>query len=228
MKKIIGLSIALFMLCASGALARPPALRWEKLRITNAQPSQIFARLGLTHSTRNGRTRDGKKGVPDPGFPMGLTDVVPSDTDHFLIIRGTEDGRTQFRRRVASLDVVVKTLHGTVELVSGSDPTGIAVASKDLLSVIADRAFPVTLNDANGSRQYQINVHVNPNGWYLLSLRRGISLVAPPSSGSAVYVPSLAFTDPVTKLVRPGDAATYADTDDTVRITLNGETTAHH
>ncbi len=70
-------------------------------------PTAVFARLGLTHSTKNGYTRDGKRGVPDPTFPPGLTDVVPSDAEHLLLVRGTTGGLSLFRSRVAAADVRV-------------------------------------------------------------------------------------------------------------------------
>ena len=82
---------------SSTASARPAPLHWEKIHVYPPRALGRLRRLGLTHSTKNGYTRDGKQGVPDPTFPPGLTDVVPYDADKLLLVRGTTGGLSLFR-----------------------------------------------------------------------------------------------------------------------------------
>ena len=70
---------------------QPNGFHWERLHVAHAEPTEVFARLGLTHITRLGYTR-GQKKDPDPTFPPGLTDVVPYDAGHTLLVRGTAAG----------------------------------------------------------------------------------------------------------------------------------------
>ena len=71
------LPVALILVGAASAQARSSnGLHWERIHTHNAAPSVVFAKLGLTHSTKNGYTRDGKQGVPDPTF--GTNGLVTS------------------------------------------------------------------------------------------------------------------------------------------------------
>ena len=39
---------------AGGAHARPAAVHWEKIHVYHLAPTVVFAKLGLTHSVKNG------------------------------------------------------------------------------------------------------------------------------------------------------------------------------
>ena len=199
------------------ALARGPVLRWEKIHVTHAEATTVFKRLGLTHSTKNGYTRDGKKGVADPDFPPGLTDVVPNDAEHLLLARGTGGGLSIFRTRVAAADAVIVPLHLKAALSGrdGSRETTLGEAERD---AVAD-GIPIVirLGDDEVSRVYQIMTCVNPDGTRWISCR--ISLPLPPSPAisagagvsTSVFIPSQIWTDPISRKVKPGETAVFDD-----------------
>lgn len=211
---------ALFTLVAASWAAKPE-FHWEKMTVTQTTPSQVFARLGLTHFTRLGYTRDGhKKTDPDPTFPAGLTDVVPRDKDHVLLVRGTTAGLTQFKARVDAVaeQIATERWHVKLELRpkrEGAGGLGTPV-EQDLPS---ERPTSVALGVVSGLHLYQFNVHVNPNGTLTLACRVGLPLPAPPVAGEtpqvgvpAVLVPTLVWTDAATKTIPLGGTALFDDT----------------
>lgn len=203
------------------ACAAKPVFRWERMTVRQTPPSQVFARLGMTHFTRLGYTRDGhKKTDPDPTFPFGLTDVVPQDKEHILLVRGTDEALAQFRTRVDSMAEQIATERWRVKLellpkVEGASDLG-PPTEQDLPS---ERPMSVALGQISGLHLYQLNVHVNPDGSLTLACRTGLPLPAPPAAASAtpadapptVLVPSLVWTNAVTKTTPPGGTVTFDD-----------------
>ena len=196
--------------------ARPAPLRWEKIHVYHLAPTLVFAKLGLTHSVKNGHTRDGKQGVPDPSFPPGLTDVVPYDAAKLLIVRGTEGGLSLFRSRVAAADVTPVPMHLHAELVrhqeDGAVPFGIVDQDEK------GDALPLQLSLGDGAepRVYQITTRTNPDGTLWIACR--ISLPLPPrhaptddGPAPAVFVPDRVWTDPLSRRLRPGETAVFED-----------------
>ncbi len=200
------------LLTASPLCARPVALHWEKLRVTFAEPSEVFARLGLTHSTRFGHTL-GQKRVPDPTFPPGLTDVVPYDPGHTLLVRGTAAGVALFRLRVAAADVPAPHWQAVVTL-TRQDDTGdapaLAVQNREITAGIP---LVFSFDAAGQGPQYQFSVRVNPDGTLAVTRRAALSLApAPtPGQGAAVFVPVQVWTPPITEDIRVGDTLTFSD-----------------
>jgi len=199
------------------ALARGPVLRWEKIHVTHAEATTVFKRLGLTHSTKNGYTRDGKKGIADPDFPPGLTDVVPNDAEHLLLARGTDGGLSLFRTRVAAADAVVLPMHLKAELSgrAGTQETTLGTAEKE--AVTDGIPIVIRLGDDESLRVYQIMTRMNVDGTRWVSCR--ISLPLPPSPAisagadvsPSVFIPSQIWTDPISRKVKPGETAVFDD-----------------
>lgn len=201
-------------LSAGIAHARPAAVHWERIHVYHLAPTVVFAKLGLTHSVKNGHTRDGRQGVPDPTFPPGLTDVVPYDADHLLIVRGTTGGLSLFRSRVAAADIPLQPLHLHAELTrrteGGATPFGIADEDEkgDALPV------QISLGDGASARVYQITTRTNPDGTFWVACRISLPLPPPLAEGAApaaVFVPERVWTDPLSRKLRPGETAVFED-----------------
>jgi len=196
--------------CMLPVLARPTSgLRWEKIHVYNTSPTVVFAKLGLTHSTKNGYTRDGKQGVPDPTFPPGLTDVVPYDAEKLLLVRGTPGGLSIFRARVAAADVRSQPLHLHAELTQiGADQV---TGSQDDDKLTDGMPVQVVLGD--GARVYQITERANPDGTVWVACR--VSLPLPDQSNltptGRVFIPERIWADPMSRKVRPGEIAEFSD-----------------
>jgi hypothetical protein len=209
------LSVALLMVCGA-SLARTPAhpqYRWERMSIVHVLPSQVFTKLGLTHTTRYGYTRDGHtKNTPDPTFPKGLTDVVPYDADHLLLVRGTEEGLTLFRARVTSTENEIAAAgrwHVTVALLPANDD-GATIGSAVERDVADDIPFMVSAGDPANPHVYEFRVHVDENAAIAVSCRIGLSLASAPQS-SAVWTPAQVWTPLVTRPVLPGGSVVFDD-----------------
>jgi hypothetical protein len=205
--------VALIFVAASGAHARQPnGLRWERIHTYNAAPSAVFAKLGLTHSVKNGYTRDGKQGVPDPTFPPGLTDVVPYDADKLLLVRGTPGGLQLFRARVSAADRLIPPVHLHTELFrSGGDASSLGV--QDVSRVGDGVRTQVSLGDGDTARVYQITERANPDGTVWIACR--VSLPLPDQSGHAptgpVFIPERIWTDPMSRKTRLGETVQFDD-----------------
>ena len=206
------LTVTLTALASVPAFARPAPLIWEKIHVLRTLPSVVFARLGLTHSTRNGYTRDGKRGVPDPTFPPGLTDVVPYDTDRLLLVRGTLGGLDLFRLRVQAADVPVTPLRLHAEL---SRRVGDAEEPEGTLDVDekADGIpFQISLSEGDAARVYQIKLRADAGNIYWVGCRVSLALPpAPAKTGAAVFVPDRVWTDQDSRKVLLGTAIVYQD-----------------
>ena len=199
------------------APAGGPVLHWEKIHVLHVDATTVFKRLGMTHSTKNGYTRDGKKGVADPDFPPGLTDVVPSDAEHILLVRGTEGGLSLFRIRVAAADAAVLPRHLKAELSrrDGSGETVIGTAEID--TVLDGIPAVISLGDEQTKRTYQITTRLNADGTRWVSCR--ISLPLPTGLADstnaeippAVFVPNQVWTDPLSRKIKPGEIALFED-----------------
>ena len=199
------------------APAGGPGLHWETIHVLHVDATTVFKRLGMTHSTKNGYTRDGKKGIADPDFPPGLTDVVPNDAEHLLLARGTVGGLSLFRIRVSAADVIMLPLHLTAQL-SRRDGTRETVIGTAEVDTVAD-GIPtvISLGDEQTKRTYQITTRVNTDGTRWVSCR--ISLPLPPSLAasknaeipSAVFVPSQVWADPISRKIKPDEVALFED-----------------
>ncbi len=199
-------------LSAGTAGARPAPVHWEKIHVYNLAPTLVFTKLGLTHSVKNGHTRDGKRGVPDPSFPPGLTDVVPYDAAKLLIVRGTAGGLSLFRSRVVAADVPPEPLHLHAELTrrqeDGASPFGTADADEKGNSL----PVQISLGEGADAHVYQITARTNSDGTLWVACR--ISLPLPPAAAdptSAVFVPNRVWTDPLSRRLRPGETAVFED-----------------
>ena len=199
---------------AAGLLVSPTVARstggfhWEKLHIFHTVPTEVFARLGLTHITRHGYTR-GQKKDPDPTFPAGLTDVVPYDAGHTLLVRGTVAGVALFRRRVLAADVPDPRWQVSLTLLrrEGEDFRVLAGQSKE---VVGERPVAIAF-DADGKYpQYQVRVRINRDGSLAVTCWTALSL-APPAGATTVLVPTQVWAPPITKDVRLGDTLTFDD-----------------
>ena len=202
--------VVLLTLCTFPLLARPTtSLHWEKIHVYNTSPTVVFAKLGLTHSTKNGYTRDGKQGVPDPTFPPGLTDVVPYDAEKLLLVRGTPGGLSIFRARVAAADVPTQPLHLHAELSQFGTGQEIGTQDEDKL---AD-GVPVQVVLGDGARVYQITERANPDGTIWVACR--VSLPLPDQSNlsptGSVFIPERIWADPMSRKIRPGEVAEFSD-----------------
>ena len=167
-----------------------------------------FARLGLTHITRHGYTR-GQKRDPDPTFPPGLTDVVPYDAGHTLLVRGTAQGVAEFRQRVAAADVAAPHWQLSLTLLrrDGEDYQVLAGHNQE---VADDTPLAVAFDTTGQFPQYQVRVRVNHDGSLAVTFRTALSL-APPPGATTVLVPTQVWTPPLTKDVRVGDTLTFDD-----------------
>lgn len=208
--------VALAFFCTSfGALtafARSSGgVRWERIHVYNAPPSVVFAKLGLTHSTKNGHTRDGKQGVPDPTFPPGLTDVVPYDADRLLLVRGTPGGLSLFRARVAAADVRTQPIHIHAELLGTGAGASLGVQEED--DVIDGRSRQITVGDGSAARVYLVTERQNPDGTFWVACR--VSLPLPDQSAQAptgaVFIPERIWTDPLSRRIHLGETAEFND-----------------
>jgi len=209
------LATALAALCAAPAAARPAPFHWEKIHVSHLLPSTLFVKLGLTHITRNGDTRDGRKGVPDPHFPPGLTDVVPYDAERLLLARGTAEGLSLFRLRVNAADVARLPLRLTATLTrrQGADDLPVGTAEQDGLT----DGVPTELHvgDGDAARVYQIKIRANADGSYWVACRASLPLPAPLDASAPaiadVFVPDRIWTAPLSLKVREGEAAAFPD-----------------
>lgn len=209
-------SFVLLLLSPLAALtahaARPPALRWERLAVTRALPSQVFARLGIGHITRRGYTRDGaKKTDPDPTFPPGLTDVVPLDAEHLLLARGTSAGLAAFKQQVTQAEGQVTAVrwHVSAQLVQAQNgvvvPVGAGAASD------APDSVPIVLMLGQGSnRPYQIRVLPAPLGALQVAWQRGLML-SHSLAARGVLTPDVAWSAGVSRTLPPGGSVTFDD-----------------
>ncbi len=206
------LVVVLFLLSMFPVPARPAnGLRWVKIHVYNTSPSVVFAKLGLTHSTKNGYTRDGKQGVPDPGFPPGLTDVVPYDAEKLLLVRGTVGGLSLFRARVAAADVHTQPMHLHAELSPLGGDSILGLQDEEKLS--DGVPVQVMLGGESSLRVYQITERANPDGTFWIACR--VSLPLPDQSGLApsgpVFIPERIWTDPLSRKARPGETVPFDD-----------------
>lgn len=185
---------------------------WEKIHVTQQLPTAIFVRLGLTHSTRNGLTRDGKKDVPDPTFPLGMTDIVPYDAEKLFILRGTAAGRASFRDRVQAADVPIPPVMVHAELTRRTGGTEEPLATADQTDVIDHRPTVLTLGDGAAARVYEITTRQNADGTLWMACRIGLPLPPPPTGDAgAVFVPTQVWPPPLSKRIRPGETAVFED-----------------
>lgn len=203
------------MLCltACPASAKPTnGYLWEKIHVTQQLPTAIFARLGLTHSTRNGLTRDGKKDVPDPTFPAGMTDIVPYDAEKLFIVRGTAAGRDSFRARVQAADVPTPLVSLHAELARRTGDAEEPLGSADADRVRNRRPAVLTLGDGAAARVYEITTRQNADGTLWVACRIGLPLpLAPTPDSGAVFVPTQVWTSPLSRRIRPGETAVFED-----------------
>ncbi len=195
-----------------GLAARPSSLHWERLPIARALPSQVFARLGIGHITRLGYTRDGaKKTDPDPTFPVGLTDVVPLDAEHLLLVRGTNAGLTAFKMQVAEAQAQMTAVrwHIAAQLVQAQN--GVASPVGQAAAQDAPDDTPVTLLlGANADRPYQVRVLPGAQGQAVIVWQRGLALSHPAGSPN-VLAPNVAWSAGVSRAISPGGTATFDD-----------------
>lgn len=208
------LPVALIFIGAASASARTSnGLHWERIHTYNAAPSVVFAKLGLTHSVKNGYTRDGKQGVPDPTFPPGLTDVVPYDADKLLLVRGTSGGLQLFRVRVSAADRLNPPVHLHAELTSSGADGGTPFGIQDVRAVNDGVRTEISLGNRNSARVYQITERANPDGTVWVACR--VSLPLPDQSNRAptgpVFIPERIWADPMSRKVRLGETAQFDD-----------------
>ncbi len=205
--------IAATSLGAVSAQARATnGLHWERIHTHNAAPSVVFAKLGLTHSTKNGYTRDGKQGVPDPTFPPGLTDVVPYDAEKLILVRGTAGGLSLFRARVSAADKLNPPLHLHAEL-NRPGPDSAPFGTQDVDAVNDGVRTQISLGDGAGARVYQITERANPDGTIWIACR--VSLPLPDQSNLSptgpVFIPERIWTDPMSRKARLGETVQFED-----------------
>ena len=203
--------VVVTLLGAVSAEARSSnGLHWEQIHVYKAAPSVVFAKLGLTHSTKNGYTRDGKQGVPDPTFPPGLTDVVPYDADRLLLVRGTANGLSLFRARVSAADTLNPPLHLSADLARSADPAAL-LGTQSVDGVNDGIRTQISLGDR--ARVYQITERANPDGTIWIACR--VSLPLPDQSNLAptgpVFVPERIWTDPMSRKIRLGETVSFDD-----------------
>jgi hypothetical protein len=213
------LIVTLTLLSALSALARTDnGLHWEKIHVYNAAPSVVFAKLGLTHSTKNGHTRDGKQGVPDPTFPPGLTDVVPEDTEKLLLVRGTAEGVNLFRARVTAADMHSVPLHLHAELFRQGMEDASPLGTQDQDGILDGVPAQIRLESGDMTRIYQITERTNPDGTLWVACRVSLPLPSPPPSDAAptgpVFVPEMIWTDPMSRKIHSGETVVFADLSD--------------
>jgi len=199
--------------CAGAAHARtaPVRVHWEKIHVYNLAPTAVFAKLGLTHSVKNGYTRDGKQGVADPSFPPGLTDVVPYDAAKTLIVRGTAGGLSLFRSRVLAADVLSSPIRFTASLTRRRGTEELSAGGAEPSQV--NDSIPAELRV--GGRLYQIKAHTNADGSLWVACRVSLPLPAPAAASdtapAAVFVPERVWTDPLSSRLHFGETAVFED-----------------
>lgn len=208
---VASMLLFLALLAHAPARAGKPMFRWERMTVSQVAPSSVYARLGLTHNTRHGYTRDGfKKTDPDPDFPPGLTDVVPMDREHVLLVRGTDVGLAQFRARVAMTaeQMATEKWHLTLQLLTkeGGTPLGPAI-EQDLPD---DRPTALALGETTGLHIYSFVVHVKADGSLTVTCRSGLPLPTP-SGAAGVLAPTLVWTEVVSKATPPGGTVVFED-----------------
>ena len=202
--------LAVISLLAAPSIARSTGgLHWEKLHLFHAEPSQVFTKLGLTHIVRNGYTRGMKKGTPDPTFPPGLTDVVPYDAGHSLLVRGTAAGVATFRQRVAAADVPALHWRLSVTLLR-QEGNGYRVLAGQDKEIVEDTPLTVVFDMDGRDPRYQVRVRVISDGSLAVSTQAALPL-APPTGTTTVLSPAQVWTAAVTKDTRPGDMLTFDD-----------------
>lgn len=215
MPKRLVLPVCALLLLTAAHAGGGPTFHWERIRVLHALPSQVFARLGLTHITKRGYTRDGaKKTDPDPTFPPGVLDVVPMDEDKLLLARGTDNGLTQLRQRVLAADIAAQRWHLTVTLTrpGGED----ILAAQDVASAATDAPTVIALSVNGEMLNYQLRVHVNPDGELSVACQSGVPLPPAPAempgpNAPAVFTPTLAWATPDSKSVKPGETVVFED-----------------
>lgn len=208
------LATTLTALGAGVAHARPAPVHWERIHVYHLAPTVVFAKLGLTHSVKNGHTRDGKHGIPDPTFPPGLTDVVPYDSAKLLIVRGTTGGLTLFRSRVAAADIPAQPLHLHAELTRRQGDGAVPFGTADQDEKGNSLPLQVSLGDGAAARIYQITTRPDPDGTFWVACRISLPLPPPPAADGpapAVFVPIRVWTDPLSRKLRPGETAVFED-----------------
>ena len=210
--------LLIFSALLLGVSSRPASAKptngylWEKIHVTQQLPTAIFARLGLTHSTRNGLTRDGRKDVPDPTFPAGMTDIVPYDAEKLFIVRGTAAGRDSFRARVQAADVPTPLVTLHAELARRVGETEVPAGTADQESVVDRKPVALRLGDDQAARVYEITTRQNADGTLWVACRIGLPLPpAPMPDSGAVFVPTQVWTNPLSKRIRPGETVTFED-----------------
>jgi len=208
----LSLTASFAVLASAPASARTTPLIWEKIHVLHTLPSVVFSRLGLTHSTRNGYTRDGRRGVPDPTFPPGLTDVVPYDTDRLLLVRGTLGGLDLFRLRVQAADVPVTPLRLHAELSRRVGETEEPAGTLDLDGKADSIPFQVSLGEGDTARVYRIKLRADVGNTYWVGCRVSLPLPpAPATTGAAVFVPERVWTDQDSRKTPLGAVVVYQD-----------------
>ena len=211
------LTTTLTVLSAGSVFARPTALHWEKIHVYHLAPTLVFAKLGLTHSTKNGLTRDGKQGVPDPTFPPGMTDIVPYDAEKLLIVRGTTGGLSLFRTRVAAADVPAPPLLLHAELTRREDGADVAFGMTEQDSLTDGIAHQISLGEGDTARVYQITTRTKADGSVWVACRISLPLPTPPATAGdgatpeAVFTPVRVWTDPLSRKIRLGETAVFED-----------------
>ena len=206
--------IVTLILPGASALARSNnGLHWEKIHVSNAAPSVVFAKLGLTHSTKNGHTRDGRQGIPDPTFPPGLTDVVPEDAEKLLLVRGTTEGLNLFRARVTAADTRSLPLLLHAELFRQGMENAEPLGTQDQDAVMDGVPAQISLDSGDMARVYQITERSNPDGTLWIACR--VSLPLPDQSALSptgpVYIPERIWTDPISRKIHPGETVVFDD-----------------
>ena len=196
---------------AAHARPVPIHVHWEKIHVYNLAPTAVFAKLGLTHSVKNGYTRDGKQGVADPTFPPGLTDVVPYDAAKTLIVRGTTGGLSLFRSRVLAADVPSRPISFTASLTQRQETDEVPAGATEPSQV--NDSIPTELHI--GGRIYQIKAHTNADGSLWVACRVSLPLPLPPTAQetvpAAVFVPERVWTDPLSRHLHLGETAVFED-----------------
>jgi hypothetical protein len=208
---------AMASISAMPASARKPApakteYRWERMSIVQVLPSQVFARLGLTHSTRYGFTRDGHtKKTPDPTFPPGLTDVVPYDATHLLLMRGTTQGLAQFRTRVLAAVTEITSgahWHVSAQLLPGLG--GDALGPVVMQDVATDQPFTVTIGAPPDLHVYRLRLHLNADATQTMTYQ--VSLSPLPTGGAQeVLTPGQIWSPSTTRPLLPGGTVVLDD-----------------
>jgi hypothetical protein len=214
MQKWMSLGVAGLLLTVPADARGLVGLHWERLHVYHAAPSQVFARLGLTHSTRYGYTL-GQKRQPDPTFPPGLIDVVPYDLGHTLLVRGTAAGLAKFRQRVLAADVPEPCWQASLTLLQPNPDGGTAkILAGQTQEITADTPLTVSFSFDGALRQYQITVHVDPNGTLTVTHRVALSLAPAPAvteDAAGVYVPSQIWTRAAVDTLAPDQTLTFTD-----------------